>query len=151
MIENWKYALSGAHCSSIKFTNRTANSWYHKHGSIPKDFNSNIDTSKSGPTKAIISCHRTKVKSVHFEDPYDHINPMYNTNYYTHLVDAHEEHTRRDTEEEEIFNDVNYNTFSEEELEIIHPDFDYFFHHQQWTQVSWVPTTKTQTISIVKP
>ena len=64
---------------------------------------------------------------VHFEDPYGHINPMYNENNSNRLVDAYEEHIREYSEEEGIIDDVNYNTIYEEELENIHPDLDYNF------------------------
>ena len=62
----------------------------HKNGSRPKYPNKNIDTSISGPPKATIASHGPKVNPAIFEDPYEHINPMDNTNDYTHLVDAHE-------------------------------------------------------------
>ena len=42
------------------------------------------------PPKATIDFHKPKLKSFRFEAPYDHINPIDNTNYYTHLIDAHE-------------------------------------------------------------
>ena len=53
----------------------------HKHVSKPQNFNNNIDTSSSDTPKDTIACRRRKVNSVHFEDPYDHINLMENTNY----------------------------------------------------------------------
>ena len=66
----------------------------HKHGSIPKDFNNNIDKSRSGTSKAIFVLHTHKANSVHFVDPYDHINTMDNNNEATHLANANKEHTR---------------------------------------------------------
>ena len=39
---------------------------------------------------------------------------MDNNNDETHLIDAHEEHIREDPKEEEILEDVNENTISEE-------------------------------------
>ena len=66
----------------------------HKQGSRPKYFNKNIDTYNSGPPKAMFDRHIPAVKSVFFKYPYDHINTMGNTNDYTHLVEAHEEHIR---------------------------------------------------------
>ena len=62
----------------------------HKHGSITKDLNRNIDTSISGPSKYTLVRHKPKVNLVRFFDPYDHINPMDNTNDETHLVDTNE-------------------------------------------------------------
>ena len=47
------------------------------------------------------------MNSVQSVDPYYHINTMDNTNYDTHIADAHEEQTRKYSEEEEIFDDVN--------------------------------------------
>ena len=63
---------------------------HNNHGSIPKDFNKNTDTSRSVPPKAIFARHRPKVKSVCFEYPYENINYMNNTNDDTHLIDAYE-------------------------------------------------------------
>ena len=71
----------------------------HKHGSIPKDFNNNTDTSKSAPSKAIISGHKPKLNSVRFEDSCDHINHVYNTNYYNYPVDVRGYDNRVDAEE----------------------------------------------------
>ena len=85
----------------------------HKHGSRPQYFRNNIDTSISGLPKAAIDQHRPKVKSVRFEDLYDQINNMENTNYDAHLVDAHEENMREDTEEDELFGGFNENTIHE--------------------------------------
>ena len=42
----------------------------HKHGSRTKDFNKNTDTSSTSPPKAKIACHRPKVNSVRFKDPW---------------------------------------------------------------------------------
>ena len=66
----------------------------NKHGSIPKDFNKNINTSISVPPKYKLACYKSKVKPVHFVDPYDHINPIKNNNTDTPLVDAYEYHIR---------------------------------------------------------
>ena len=63
----------------------------HKHGSRPKDFNKNTDTSYNtypSPTQATISLPFPKVISVRFEYPYDHINPMENTHEDTNLIDT---------------------------------------------------------------
>ena len=38
------------------------------------------------------------MKQFRFEDPYDHINPMENRNYETHLIDAHYDHKIYDAE-----------------------------------------------------
>ena len=62
----------------------------HRNLSIPKDFNKNTDTSSSFPPKDTISCHKPKVNSVRFEDPYYQINHVVNTNDYNDLIDAHE-------------------------------------------------------------
>ena len=49
----------------------------HKHGSQPKDFNKNKDTSKNTcPPQATIACPFPKVNPDRFEDPYDHNNHM---------------------------------------------------------------------------
>ena len=53
------------------------------------------------------------MKSVRFEDLYDQINNMENTNYDAHLVDAHEENMREDTEEDELFGGFNENAIYE--------------------------------------
>ena len=84
----------------------------HKYGSRPKDINNNIDASISGSPKDTIDWHGPKVNSVYFEDPYDHINPMDNTNVDTHLADAHEERITKYFEEVEIIDDFNMNTIS---------------------------------------
>ena len=64
----------------------------HKNGSPPKGFNKSTDTSNTDSHKAKIARHWPKVNSVHFEDPYYRINPMYNTHDDTHIIDTHEEH-----------------------------------------------------------
>ena len=46
------------------------------------------------PTKDKIACHQPKVKSLCFEDPYKHINSMYNTPDNTQLIDANEKYNR---------------------------------------------------------
>ena len=51
----------------------------HKNWSQPKDFNKNIDTPNTSPPQAKMAYHRPKLNSVWFEYPYDHINPMENT------------------------------------------------------------------------
>ena len=58
----------------------------NNHGSIPKYFNNNIETSSSGPPKATFAHHKPKVNSVWFVDPYDLINTMDNTNDEIHFV-----------------------------------------------------------------
>ena len=83
----------------------------HKHGSRSKGLNKNVETSSSGPTPATFVLNKHKLNPVHFFDPYDHINPMDNNNYRTHLVDANEEHTREDYEEEEVFDDATEDFF----------------------------------------
>ena len=61
----------------------------HKPGSRLKEFNKNKDTSKNtGPPQATISRPFPKVNSVHFYDPYGHINHMENTHEDTHLIDT---------------------------------------------------------------
>ena len=62
----------------------------HKHGLIPKYFNKNIDASRSAPPKSTIARHKPKVKSGFFEDSYDHINYMENTNYENLPIAMHE-------------------------------------------------------------
>ena len=62
----------------------------HKHGSIPKYFNKNIYTSKSGLPKVAFIIHKPIVNSVLFVDPYYHINTMDNKNEATHLVNSNE-------------------------------------------------------------
>ena len=79
----------------------------HKDGSIPKDLNNNIDTSNSDPTKAKTACNKPKVKSVHFEDQYYHINPLDKTNYYTRLIYYPGYHNIVYSEEYDTFEDVN--------------------------------------------
>ena len=51
----------------------------HKNRSRPKDFNKNIDTTKTSPPQATIDFNKPKVKSVQFEHPYNHINSIDNT------------------------------------------------------------------------
>ena len=72
----------------------------HKNGSLPKYFNKNTDTSKTTPLQATIDLHEPKVNSVHFEDPYENINSMYNTHDETHLLDTHVEQNREYYEDE---------------------------------------------------
>ena len=71
----------------------------HKHGSRPKDFNNNFDTSRSRPSKDRCAGHKPKVNSVQFFDPYDHINTTNNRNYTNHLLNEHVEHTREEYDE----------------------------------------------------
>ena len=52
----------------------------HKHVSRPKDINNNFDTSSLGITKATHVCNKRKLSSIRFDEIYDHINPMENTN-----------------------------------------------------------------------
>ena len=61
---------------------------------------------------------------VNFKDSYNHINTMDNTNDETRLIG---ECIREDSEEEEIFEDLNDNTIYEEELKNTHPDLDHNF------------------------
>ena len=74
----------------------------HKHGSLPKDFNNNKDTSRNKDIlQDKISCPCPKVNSVRFEDPYDHINPMENNHEDTHIMDTqyqYMEHTKVEQE-----------------------------------------------------
>ena len=72
----------------------------HKHGSRPKDFNNKFDNSISSPPRDITYRHKPKVNSVRFEYPYNHINTMENNNNDNHLIDAHDDHTREDAEED---------------------------------------------------
>ena len=73
----------------------------HKNGSRPKEFNKNTDTSNTAPPQATIGRHLSKVNSIRFKDPYDHINPMENTHEDTHPLDTHIEKNREDSEDEE--------------------------------------------------
>ena len=66
-----------------------------KNVSQPKHFNKNTDTSNSAPLKAKIDHRRPKVNSVCFEYPYNHINHMYNSHDYAHLIDTHERTQQR--------------------------------------------------------
>ena len=52
----------------------------------------NTDMSNTYPPQDTTAWHWTKFKSVRFEDPYEHINPMENANYVTHLLYTHVEH-----------------------------------------------------------
>ena len=71
----------------------------HKNWSRPNNFNKNKDTSNNtDPHQDTISCPRPKLNSVHFEDPYEHINPMENTHEDTHLIDTQE----KDIEDNEV-------------------------------------------------
>ena len=54
------------------------------------------------------------MNSVHFEDPYNRINPTENTNDDTNLIYIHDYHNRGNYEVDKHFEDVNYNTFTEE-------------------------------------
>ena len=73
----------------------------HKHVSWPKYFNKNIYKYKNtGPPQDTIACPRPKVKSVCFDESYDHINPMENTHEDTHLIDTQEQYME-DTEVEQ--------------------------------------------------
>ena len=65
----------------------------HKKGSITKDFKKS-DTSIPAPPEATIDLLEPEINSVWFEYPYNQINYIDNTNYDTHLIDAHEEHIR---------------------------------------------------------
>ena len=57
------------------------------------------------------------MNSVRFEDPYDHIGPMYNTHKGTHLIDTQEpDIDDAEVEIEELFEDKNYNFITEEKL-----------------------------------
>ena len=51
----------------------------------------NTNTSNTAPTQSKIDHHRPTVKSVLFEHPYNHINPMDNTHEGTHLIDKQEQ------------------------------------------------------------
>ena len=56
---------------------------------------------------------------------------MENNNDNTHLVNTNEEHTREDSNEEEIFADFNDNTIPEEELETFTDIFFITYYQQQ--------------------
>ena len=60
----------------------------------------NTDTSRSNPPKVTISHHQTKINPVRLEDPYRQKNPTENTNNDNHLIYAHEEKIKEDSEEE---------------------------------------------------
>ena len=96
-MEYWKHDLSGDHCFLFFAEREQLLNNNHKHGSIHQYFNNNIDTSRLGLTKDTIDHHEYKVKLVFFEDPYDHINTMDNTDGEIHLIYAHEERIREDT------------------------------------------------------
>ena len=71
--------LETCHFRNPLFINKNSEIEYiihknHRHGSIPIYFNNNIDTSSSGTPKATCVQHKPKVHSLHFVDPYDHIN-----------------------------------------------------------------------------
>ena len=89
MMEHYIIVPSEDHCTYIKIhpennSFRTiTNIDHNQKTSIKKNTYNNI-----GSPQATISCLHSKVNSVHFEDPYDHINPMYNTNEDTHLIDT---------------------------------------------------------------
>ena len=48
-----------------------------------------------------------------FEDPFDLINTVENTNNYTHLIDVHDNHNIENDYEEEHFEDDNENKITE--------------------------------------
>ena len=47
---------------------------HHNHGLREKEFNNNIDTSRSDPPKATFVRNKPEMNSVRFVDPYYHIN-----------------------------------------------------------------------------
>ena len=70
---------------------------HSKHGIVPKEFNINVDTSISYPSKDTFVHHKLKLNSVRFIDPYDHIDPTYNRvvpspDGTIYLVDINETH-----------------------------------------------------------
>ena len=94
----------------------------HKNISRPKNFNKNTDAYNTAPPWAEISFHWPKFKSVSFEEPYDNINPMENNHENTNLVDTQEQNIKyTEVEQEELFEYMNKNLITEEELEHIHP------------------------------
>ena len=95
----------------------------HKHGSQPKYFNSKKYTSNNtGPPQATIARPSSNVNSLQFQDPCDHINPMYNIHEDTDIIDTQEQDIEdSEVEQEELFEDANYNLITEEELENIYP------------------------------
>ena len=54
------------------------------------------------------------MNSVRFEDPHDHINPIYNKHDETHIIDIKEQNRDFDeAEQEEVLEDTNKNTIVE--------------------------------------
>ena len=74
----------------------------NKRVSRPKAFRKNTDTSRSAPSKAIIDRHQPIVNSVYFEVPCNKMNKTDNANCDTRLIDAHDNHTMEDSQEEEF-------------------------------------------------
>ena len=68
----------------------------NKNGSRHKYFNKNTDTSNTALSQDTIDFHPPKVNSVCFEEPYDHINRIWNTHDYTHIIDAKEQNREDD-------------------------------------------------------
>ena len=86
----WKNRNFSLHKTVVhKEKNRPDNSYFRtiiKTDHDPSTSTKNTDVSNTYPPKTIITHHQPKVKSVRFEDPYDHINLMDNTHEETHPI-----------------------------------------------------------------
>ena len=90
-MENCKRILSEDHILLRKIQLDKNSFKKNEHGSRPKYFNNNFNTSILDTHKHTCVCHTLKVNSIHFVDPYDQINTMVNTNNITRPFDAHKE------------------------------------------------------------
>ena len=96
----------------------------HKHGSRTKYFNKNKDTLKNtGSPQENISCHSTKVISVQFDYPYDHIHHMDHNHEDTHIIDTqYQDMENNEAKQDELYYKTNDYLINEEKVEHIHPD-----------------------------
>ena len=75
---------------------------------------------------------RPKVKSVRFDDPYDHICHVEHTHEDTHLIYTQEQDMENnEVEKDECYEETNDYLITEEELKHIHPDLCQNVHLQQ--------------------
>ena len=68
------------------------------------------------------------MNSVHFVDPYEHINPMENNNESMHLVNSNEYKSQNKNKNHEKNNKYFYaigNAITEDKLDQIQPDLDH--------------------------
>ena len=92
MIEHQRIFPSEDHCTYTQRHPENKQFRTIKNVSRPKEFNKNKDSSKNTvPPQATIDCPCPKVNSVHFDDPYDHINHTENTHKDTKLIDTQEQ------------------------------------------------------------